>query len=121
MRCPIRRCRRRCWNTTRQSSGSGSRLVPFALASWIVFFANCAWFAWGLLHGVRIFYQPGSGPGASAQWRQVVMQIAAGVAAVGLLLGVIALRTSRSSRGQTYSALALNGSALAIYLVLLLS
>ena len=49
------------------------------------------------------------------------MQIAAGVAAVGLLLGVIALRTSRSSRGQTYSALALNGSALAIYLVLLLS
>jgi hypothetical protein len=94
---------------------------PFALASWIVFFANCAWFAWGLLHGVRIFYQPGSGPGASAQWRQVVMQIAAGVAAVGLLLGVIALRTSRSSRGQTYSALALNGSALAIYLVLLLS
>ena len=93
----------------------------FAVASWVVFFANCAWFAWGIMHGLGIFYRPGGGPGAAAQWQRVVMLIAAGGAAVGLMLAVAALRTSRSQRGLSLTGLSLNGVALALYLVMLLS
>jgi hypothetical protein len=97
------------------AAGDSRRQSAPGVVSCVVFGLLCLWFAWGVLHGIDVFYSAAGGPAASARWDHIVAGVGTAGAVGGLVIGLAAARARGRARLAATCGFACNGAAFLLY------